>query len=139
MGNNRIDEVESIESSGSKRNKAWEMAREQMQNNMNSRKEKQSSQDDTGTKKDSTLIENSVQKNQEHFNESYDDSGSISGSYNAGSTILGSQSANTDTDGGGSSSGGGSRQKGDSIKVESDKLPKGKLQKVSLSLFGDNE
>jgi hypothetical protein len=135
MANNKIDEIDGI--GGSKRDKAWEAARQQMQ--MNQLKKDQnnaSTQDETGNRKYS-LVDKSVSTDQEINPESFDaDGGSIGGSYHAGSTISTNQKSNTDTDGG-SSGGGRNPSKGDSIKVESENLPKGKVKNISLKLFDE--
>ncbi len=52
-------------------------------------------------------------------------------------TTLIDASEDADNNGGDSSNNGGSRQKGDSIRMESKSLPKGKLTNENISLFGD--
>lgn len=133
---NKVEGIESGDSS-SKRGKAWEMARQQMQmNNLKREQNNPTTQDETGNKKYS-LVDKSVTTEQTLNPESFDEEGgSISGSYHAGSTITSNQNTNTDTDGG-SSGGGKNPSKGDSIKVESEKLPKGKLKNISVSLFDE--
>lgn len=78
---------------------------------------------------------NQTQKDQEVFHESYDASGSTSGSYNAGSTINQSQGSNTGNggDGGGNNQGSSARN---IIQLDSKELKKGSVPQ-SISLFGD--
>lgn len=137
--NDSIDAVDGVSGNSSKRNKAWEAARMQMQANQQQKQSQNnaSTQDDTGNKQYS-LVDKSVNTEQQINPESFDDDGgSVGGSYNAGSTISTNQKSNTDTDGGSSGGGNQNPSKGDSFKVDSDKLPKGNLKKISLSLFAE--
>jgi hypothetical protein len=139
MAQNEIDGVDGV--GGSKRDKAWaavQAAREKMQMaNQQKQNNNASTQDDTGNKQYS-LVDKSVATDQQINPTSFDeDGGSVSGSYNAGSTISTNQKSNSDTDGG-SSGGGRGQSKGDSMIVDSDKLPKGKLKEIKLSLFDED-
>lgn len=133
---NRIEELDGVGDSSRKRSQAWEMAR-QFQRNLNKNENSSQNHDLTNNKRESTLVENSAQKNQEIFDEAYGETGSISGGYNAGSTVL----AGEKSDGGGNFSDGGNNSnphsKGDSIKMESKKLKESSLKNIEVKLFED--
>ncbi|GIW23130.1 MAG: hypothetical protein KatS3mg068_2137 [Candidatus Sericytochromatia bacterium] len=132
----KIEELEALGDNSKRRAQAWEIAR-QFQQSLNRNHNNSQNHDLTNNKKDSSLVENSVQKNQEIFDEAYGEAGSISGSYNAGSTVLAGEKSNTN---GGDFSGGGNNNphsKGDSIKMESKKLKESSLKNVEVKLFDD--
>ncbi len=124
-----------------KRSSNMDLARKAMELNKQARLQRESNtssgQDDsTSDKKHSNLVGKSVNDEQKLEAKSYaEDAGSGTGARHVGSVI--DASKNTDTSGGGSNSNGGnSRQKGDSFKLLSKELPKGKV-KESVKLFGD--
>lgn len=130
----QVNGIDEIDGGGSKRNKAFEMARAQMQKNAEARKQKEASVDldmGTGSSKNFAYDNNQTQKDQETFHESYDNSGSISGGYNAGSTI--NQSNNSSGGGGANNNNSGNSQRS-TIKLESKSLKKGNIPE-KLSLF----
>ena len=140
---NKIEEIDGV--GGSKRANNIELARAQMQKNAEARKARESAvnvdvEADTGSgaSKNFSYSQNQTQKDQETFGESYDTSGSISGGYNAGSTINSSQGSNADTDGGGNSSNNGKgmfHRTDDSAKLESKGMKESKLKNTTIKLF----
>lgn len=128
----------------SKRLSNIELARQQMMLNKEARLAREaqksvSTEDDfTNNKSKSKFVGDSAQEKQTIHAESYGEGGSSEGARHVGSVIDPSQAGGSNFSGGGgdSSSGGSSHRKGDSFKVESDKLPKGKV-KENISLFGD--
>jgi len=133
---NRIEELEGLGDNSKKRAQAWEMAR-QFQRNLNKNENNSQNHDLTNNRRDSSLVENSAQKNQEIFDEAYGETGSISGGYNAGSTVLAGEKSNTGGGDFGGSSNSNPHSKGDSIKMESKKLKESNLKSVEVKLFDD--
>jgi hypothetical protein len=136
MSNNRIEEIDGIGDSSKKRAQAWEIAR-QFQRNLNKNENNPQNHDLTNNKRDSSLVENSAQKNQEIFDEAYGEAGSISGGYNAGSTVLAGEKSNSGNDFGGSGNNSNPHSKGDFVKVESKKLKESNLKNIEVKLFED--